>query len=431
MGYNSNKGPQHSGDVQYEGDPTDTQIDFENDFVAIKTNGQQRFIVSGASITASVDISGSGDLRVGGSLRADSGNFVANGNEVRSGEFRTPATRINSTHVSSSLNISGSKIYADGVLLTPGVVSAVANGVNNRVSTFSSADALNGEANLTFDGSNLVVVGNVTASQGVTGSSLRTAATVIDGIHVSSSLNISGAAFYGDGSSLAGISQFTLNGNTANGVVTRGSATTGDVETNLVFDGTSLTVTGAVSASSTLQAVGATTLGSTLSVTGAITAPSLTGSMGLYNLTNGTLQVGPEEVGTGVTVKVSTGGDNSVPILIKTPGNEILLAATGSGKVLVGGMHLDAKLNISGSDNDKLFSAKSNSHNPAFYISGSGNAFAAANMEISSSLTIRNSTPPAANDSFGIPGEIRWDANYLYVCTAINTWKRVALVGGW
>jgi hypothetical protein len=62
MAYNSNKGNQHMGDVQYEGDPTDVQIDFENDFIALKTNGQQRFIVSGSAITASVNFVPSGTL---------------------------------------------------------------------------------------------------------------------------------------------------------------------------------------------------------------------------------------------------------------------------------------------------------------------------------------------------------------------------------
>tara|TARA_R100001082_G_scaffold44665_1_gene23808 strand:+ start:325 stop:4605 length:4281 start_codon:yes stop_codon:yes gene_type:complete len=38
-----------------------------------------------------------------------------------------------------------------------GAVSAVANGSDNRIATFSSSDALNGEANLTFDGNQLVV----------------------------------------------------------------------------------------------------------------------------------------------------------------------------------------------------------------------------------------------------------------------------------
>ena len=43
-----------------------------------------------------------------------------------------------------------------------GAVSAVANGSNNRIATFSSASALNGEANLTFDGSTLALAGKQT-----------------------------------------------------------------------------------------------------------------------------------------------------------------------------------------------------------------------------------------------------------------------------
>ena len=41
-----------------------------------------------------------------------------------------------------------------------GSVSAVANGANNRIATFSSADALNGESNFTFDGDNVGVGGS-------------------------------------------------------------------------------------------------------------------------------------------------------------------------------------------------------------------------------------------------------------------------------
>ena len=47
-----------------------------------------------------------------------------------------------------------------------GAVSAVANGANNRVATFSSADALNGEANLTFNGSTLAVTGDLNVGSG-------------------------------------------------------------------------------------------------------------------------------------------------------------------------------------------------------------------------------------------------------------------------
>jgi fibronectin-binding autotransporter adhesin len=86
--------------------------------------------------------------------------------------------------VSASLNISASGFYVDGALLTGGgAVSAVANGVNNRIATFSSSDALNGEANLTFNG------------------------TVLDfkDTSISGSGNISGSQFYGNGANLVGV----------------------------------------------------------------------------------------------------------------------------------------------------------------------------------------------------------------------------------
>ena len=42
---------------------------------------------------------------------------------------------------------------------------------------------------------------------------------------------------------------------------------------------------------------------------------------------------------------------------------------------------------------------------------------------------LRMSTPtvPATSSSTGSQGQISWDSNYVYVCTATNTWKRAAL----
>lgn len=37
-----------------------------------------------------------------------------------------------------------------------------------------------------------------------------------------------------------------------------------------------------------------------------------------------------------------------------------------------------------------------------------------------------NHTPTSASDT-GIKGQICWDANYIYVCVATDTWKRVAI----
>ena len=55
-------------------------------------------------------------------------------------------------------------------------------------------------------------------------------------------------------------------------------------------------------------------------------------------------------------------------------------------------------------------------------------------LTISGNLTLTGllSQTPATKTSTspGTAGQISWDANYIYVCTATNTWKRVALTGG-
>tara|TARA_B100001057_G_C22845207_1_gene948739 strand:- start:1160 stop:2650 length:1491 start_codon:yes stop_codon:yes gene_type:complete len=45
-----------------------------------------------------------------------------------------------------------------------GAISSVANGSDNRIATFSGSDTLNGEANMTFDGSSLIVTNTTTSS---------------------------------------------------------------------------------------------------------------------------------------------------------------------------------------------------------------------------------------------------------------------------
>lgn len=42
------------------------------------------------------------------------------------------------------------------------------------------------------------------------------------------------------------------------------------------------------------------------------------------------------------------------------------------------------------------------------------------------SVNLASSTPASASAT-GTAGQISWDANYIYVCTATNTWKRVAI----
>jgi hypothetical protein len=42
-------------------------------------------------------------------------------------------------------------------------------------------------------------------------------------------------------------------------------------------------------------------------------------------------------------------------------------------------------------------------------------------------LRIRTAKTPANSSDTGIVGQVCWDTSYLYVCTATNTWKRIAL----
>ena len=156
--------------------------------------------------------------------------------------FETATTVINSTHISSSLTISGAAFFGNGAQLTGMSPITSYNTVgDNRVITSVNSSTIAGEANLTFDGSKLSAVGQISASLGVTGSSVRTLNTVIDATHVSSSLNLSASAFYGDGSTLSGIiNSYANSGN--NRIITSVDSTSVNSEANLTFDGTDLVV---------------------------------------------------------------------------------------------------------------------------------------------------------------------------------------------
>jgi len=42
-------------------------------------------------------------------------------------------------------------------------------------------------------------------------------------------------------------------------------------------------------------------------------------------------------------------------------------------------------------------------------------------------INLANSKTPISSTSIGSKGDICWDSDYVYVCVAINTWKRTAL----
>ncbi|MBU1487781.1 hypothetical protein KKH56_07030 [bacterium] len=45
----------------------------------------------------------------------------------------------------------------------------------------------------------------------------------------------------------------------------------------------------------------------------------------------------------------------------------------------------------------------------------------------SDTIRLRSSRTPASASAPGNAGDICWDANYIYICIAADTWKRAAL----
>lgn len=59
---------------------------------------------------------------------------------------------------------------------------------------------------------------------------------------------------------------------------------------------------------------------------------------------------------------------------------------------------------------------------------GIGTIAPSAKLDINSDvLRLRTAKTPATAGASGNQGDIAWDANYVYVCTATNTWKRSAI----
>ena len=58
---------------------------------------------------------------------------------------------------------------------------------------------------------------------------------------------------------------------------------------------------------------------------------------------------------------------------------------------------------------------------------GGGNVNAGGTLTIAGTVIHTLSATPASASATGTVGTMSWDANYIYICTAANTWKRVAI----
>ena len=156
----------------------------------------------------------------------------------------------------------GSAFFGDGSNLSglpTAAITGYTNSGNDRIITSVNSTDVNAEANLTFNGNVLGVNGQISGSLGITGSvgylnvlDVASGATLIDGTQISSSLNLSASAFYGDGSNLSGLPSAAITTYTNandNRVITSVNASSVNAEQNLIFNGTTLEVIGQISGS--------------------------------------------------------------------------------------------------------------------------------------------------------------------------------------
>ena len=164
MAYNSSKGPQQHGDVKFEGNPNETQIDFENNFIALKASGSQVLVVSGTywvmtsnpaahpsekndfvigdqtgnrGMTIASAATGMSTIRFTYATAANNGegwiDYSNNSKKMRFGTngLNTRLT-ISDNNISSSYPISASAFYANGVEIGSGG-GAIANYTNSEI----------------------------------------------------------------------------------------------------------------------------------------------------------------------------------------------------------------------------------------------------------------------------------------------------------
>ena len=111
-----------------------------------------------------------------------------------------------------------------------------------------------------------------------------------------------------------------------------------------------------------------------------------------------------------------------------------VLTVVAAGNVGIGTTSPGSALEINAAAATSPFIAKINTAEAA-RIDSSGRLLVGTSSDSGGALLqvngdrirVGTAKTPATSGATGAAGEIAWDANYIYVCTATNTWKRVAI----
>lgn len=177
--------------------------------------------------------------------------------------------------------------------------------------------------------------------------------------------------------------------------------------------------------------------GASLTVTGNITGGNIIGTIvgnisnAVYATTAGTVTTAAQpnitSVGTltSVTVTGNIASGNINASNVNTTANVVSSATVRGVTVLATGNLVGGNANITNSVNSNNV-VSANVFTTAIFANTIGTT---GNVNIGGILSSPQKTKASGDP--GTAGEICWDANYIYVCTAANTWKRAGLIGGY
>ncbi|MEL0097965.1 MAG: hypothetical protein VW907_00250, partial [Opitutae bacterium] len=488
-------------------------------FTATRPTGSNNLLQNIGKVT---EAAASGQIRAGGAGRTNATPNLDKG-YLFVGNDSDCSVQDNTIYVSSSANRVGiNTIPLDSTLEVNGT-TAVSGNVNIRLNNQFFQGYSTANANVSLIGvysDDVIHVGNLGYDI-----SLRDDTFVQGNISGSGTAQFVGATILGNDLSVSGST--IMESLTANGITNVGAysgSSTLHVDGNATI-GSDVLASGSISASVGLSA--GTFISSSLGIHVTGSQPHIAiGDKFAYDALSGMLSIRPSDT-SNKTLALMQAAD--------ADGGRIALGVSGSGQITVGGGAFDGVLNVSGSDIEKLIHAQSDSHNPVFQVSGSGEviigsntptlifndgATAAASIGLNTgdnviienlvlnksivfktndggvskeairitglstlpdsvspevvinegsdslmdfrvesdnnthmlyvsgsndrvaigasdpevtldvngnAVRIRTSSTPSSASDVGVAGEIRWDANYIYVCVATDTWKRVAI----
>ena len=294
----------------------------------------------------------------------------------------------------------------------------------------SGGNGFTGSSNLTFTNNQLSVIGtvnsynanivgnlittNVAATIGNIFNLTATSASVTGNVGVGGNLSVVGTitgTFTGNGAGLSNVAP--INSPTFTGVPAAPTAAFNTYGTQIA---TTAFVINQIANFSGIT-------GNNFSVTGNIvTAQNVVASVGMTatgNVTGGNLRTAGMITATG---NITSAGSLFLSGAIQANGNLTIGNITSTGNVTGGNLRTTGAISATGN----VLSGGLITGN----ITANG-VIQAINANVSSTLSIsggiKQNQFSKLGNSVGQPGQIVWDTNYIYVCTATNVWKRVAL----